>query len=170
MNNNLLSLTRALSATSTKREKAELLISSLLGAFYVFLTFYTIAKTADLLPRHALDLSSKDLMYLIAVLSAATIMQLTTAIGFLYSKPWIKYIVSLHAGATLLIALVLLPFFNLSNLSLNIFLNGIPYYLMGISVWFFTTLKDTSRPKLLLLSVYIFALVVAATIQLFLNK
>lgn len=161
------SITNLLSKDTPTREKIEYLISSLIGCIFAFMTFYTIAKVANLLPSYSGQLPNSTLIFLICIFASLIFIQTTTAYGFFYSRAWIKYIITIHASVILITAILLLPFFNLEHMFSNTLQNGTPYYLMATMVWFFKTLKTEKGYQLLIILLYCTALCATVSIQLF---
>lgn len=160
-----LTFKRIFLANVTLREKFEYGICSLAGAFFVFLTFYTVAKVPYLIPTYAPIVSTTVLMCLVGFLIILVFIQGITAYGFLYSKSWIKYLITLHALAYLIYAALILPIIASQPFSKTVFLSATPYYVFGIILWFFVTLKKPSRYSFLLSFLYLVSVILIITFQ-----
>lgn len=164
------SITHLVSKDTPTREKIEYLIGTLIGCIYAFMTFYTVAKATNLLPSYSGQVPISTFVFLICIFISLIFIQTTTAYGFFYSRCWIKYIITLHASVIVITALLLLPFFDLEDMTKKTLLNGIPYYIMAIMAWFFTTLKTEKGYQTLIIILYCVALSATVSIQLFFSN
>jgi hypothetical protein len=150
----------------TLRGKIERCICIGLGFIFIFLTFYTVAKSIALLPAYVAQHANITVIPVLLIFTALIFMEITTAYGFLYQRSWIRYTISLHAASILVTALGLLPLLHLEKMTIETLLNGIPYMVTGVALWFFKTLRTPQKPHLGIIILYLFAILVSVSLQL----
>lgn len=157
------------SLDATIREKFEYVVCSFIGVFFTFMTFYTIAKTPYLISKYAPVITPLVLLYLVGFIAIMIFVQGITAYGFLYSKSWIKYIITLHAIAYIVYTVVILPAATALPFSKAVLLSASPYYVMAIVLWFFITLKKPTRHPLLIVFLYTVSIILTIAFQVTYN-
>ncbi len=159
------SFQKLFAANSTRREKIEYLICSIIGSLFAFMTIFTIAKIPYLLPKYSASLTPTTTAYVIIMLLVLVGIQAITAWGLIYSRSWIKYIVAIHSIAVFLYSLIILPYFTERPISYNLLISGIPYFVAAILFWFFITLRAPSK-KIIPIVVYIVFVIITIAFQI----
>ena len=170
MKNNLVSVQSIFTKDLSLRIRLEYLLTTLLGVFFTFLTFFTISKVIYLISYRLNVLPADAQTYVLLTFAAIIFIEASTAYGFLYSRPWIKYIISVHALSIIITGMLVLPKINMDFAVNSTLTNGIPYYLMGIGLWFFSTLKGDSKFNILVPALYTFSITTVIVIQLFMYR
>ena len=145
MNTTPNALSTVLDKSTPLRNKFESGFACLAGFLFFFMTVYTVVKMPNVLMKYGSDLTSTTFVLTVGLLLILILMQGITAYGFWYLKPWIRNVLTIHSTALLIYAFVILPIINTSGPAYTLLVSGIPYLVSTIALWFFITLKGTTR-------------------------